>query len=77
MTILGWHPQDIIAAIKKQGWTHQRIADHLGVSRSTVSLCLKTGSSPAVRGFVAQLVGVSEQEIWPCRFPSPIRTDEE
>lgn len=71
MTTLGWHPQDIIAAVKKQGWTHQRIADHLGLSRATVSLGIKTGSSPAVRKFVAELIGgVSEQELWPFRFPT-------
>ncbi len=70
MTVLGWHPQDIIAAIKKQGWTHQRIADHLEISRATVSLGVRTGCSPAVREFVANLIGVTEQELWAHRFPS-------
>ncbi len=70
MTVLGWHPQDIIAAIKKQGWTHQQIADHLEISRATVSLGVRTGCSPVVRKFVANLIGVSEQELWTHRFPS-------
>lgn len=70
MTTLGWHPQDIISAVKKQGWTHQRIAEQLGISRATVSLGIKTGSSPIVREYVAHLIGVPEQELWPYRFPA-------
>lgn len=69
MTVLGWHPQDILAGIKKHGWTHQQIADHLGVSRSTVTLAIKTGSSAPVREFVSKLLGVPEQELWAFRFP--------
>jgi lambda repressor-like predicted transcriptional regulator len=70
MTALGWHPQDILTAIKKQKWTHQRIANHLKVSRSTVTLALKTGSSAKVRTFVSDLLGVPEEELWAFRFPS-------
>lgn len=69
MTTLGWHPQDIIAAVKKQGLTHERIAEQLKISRATVSLGIKTGSSPVVREYIAHLIGVSEQELWPYRFP--------
>lgn len=69
MTALGWHPQDILAEIKKHGWTHQRIAAHLGVSRSTVTLGIKTGCSGPVREFVSGLLGVPEQELWAFRFP--------
>ncbi len=64
-----WHPQDIIAGIRKRGWTHQRIADHLALSRSTVTLSIKTGSSPEVRAFIAELIDVPEAELWPFRFP--------
>lgn len=69
MTTLGWHPQDIIAAVKKQGLTHKRIAEQLNISRATVSLAIKTGSSPVVREYIAHIIGVPEQELWPYRFP--------
>lgn len=64
-----WHPQDIIAEIRKRGWTHQKIADHLGLSRSTVTLSIRTGSSVIVRAFIARLIGAQEEELWPFRFP--------
>lgn len=70
--VVAWHPQDIIAGIRKSGWTHQKIAGHLGLSRSTVTLSIKTGSSPPVRAFIAELIGVSEAELWPFRFPCPL-----
>ena len=67
--VVAWHPQDIIAEIRKSGLTHQKISDHLGISRSTVTLTIRTGSSPRVRAFVSGLIGVSEAKLWPFRFP--------
>jgi len=69
--VVAWHPQDIIAGIRKCGWTHQQISEHLGISRSTVTLTIRTGSSPQVRAFISQLIGVPEAELWPFRFPCP------
>jgi lambda repressor-like predicted transcriptional regulator len=69
--VVAWHPQDIIAGIRKGGWTHQRISEHLGISRSTVTLTIQTGSSPQVRAFISQLLGLPEAELWPFRFPCP------
>jgi len=67
--VVAWHPQDIVASIRKAGWTHQKIADQLEISRSTVTLCIKTGSSPIVRAFISDLINVSEAELWPFRSP--------
>lgn len=67
--VAGWHPQDIVAGIRKVGWTHQKIADQLELSRSTVTLCIKTGGSPAVRTFIAKLLNIPEAELWPFRSP--------
>ena len=67
--VIAWHPQDIIAGIRKRGWTHRKIAEHLCLSRSTVTLSIKTGSSPIVRAFISELIGVPEAEMWPFRFP--------
>lgn len=65
--VVAWHPQDIIAEIRKRGWTHQKIADQVGLKRSTVTLSIKTGSNPLVRDFVARLIGVPEKKLWPHR----------
>lgn len=74
MVIQGWHPVDLAAAIKKTGWTHERIANELGVSRSTVSHGIRTGCSKAVRDFVSDLLGIPANEIWPFLPPEiPMR----
>lgn len=69
--VAGWHPQDIVAGIRKVGWTHQMIADQLGVGRSTVTLSIKTGGNSAVCAFIAKLIGTSEAELWPFRPRGP------
>jgi lambda repressor-like predicted transcriptional regulator len=69
--VAGWHPQDIVAGIRKVGWTHQMIADELGVGRSTVTLSIRTGGNSAVCSFIATLIGAPEAELWPFRSPCP------
>ncbi len=70
-----WHPIDINAAIRKQGLTHEEIARHLNCSRSTVTHTIRTGSSKAVRDYIALVVGCPAEEIWPCRFPPSEKSD--
>jgi lambda repressor-like predicted transcriptional regulator len=67
--VVAWHPQDIVAEIRKRGWTHQKIANHLHLSRSTVTLSIKTGSNPLVRDFLARLIDVPEKKLFPHRHP--------
>ena len=69
--VVVWHPQDIIAEIRKRGWTHQKIADHLGVSRSTVTQSIKTASSRKVCGFISELIGIPQAALWPFKVVAP------
>jgi lambda repressor-like predicted transcriptional regulator len=44
----GWHPEDIKAALRKSGWTQQRVADELDLCRHTVSATIWNGQSQRV-----------------------------
>ncbi len=60
----GWHPQDVIAAVRKSGSNLQRLARENGFARSTLSVAL-TRRWPAAHLVIARHLGVSRYEIWP------------
>jgi Ner family transcriptional regulator len=60
----GWHPQDIIAAVRKSGTSLQRLAREHGFARATLNHCL-TRRWPAAHLVIARHLGVSRHEIWP------------
>lgn len=62
-------PEHVNAELRIRGYTHQRIAIELGLSRGTVSTALRTGSSQRVRDFVSALLRCDPKDIWPFRFP--------
>jgi len=64
----GWHPEDTKAALRKLGWTQQRIADELDLCRRTVLLTIRNGRSERVCEFISKLLGVQPQDIWPSRY---------
>lgn len=62
-----WHPADIVAAIRKAGWTLRRLSQHHGYS---ATLCRVALDRPYPRGerFIAEAIGVPPQAIWPSRY---------
>lgn len=62
-----WHPADIVAALRKAGWSTRRLAIHHGYCPSMISKAIQR---PSRRGeqLIADAIGVPPEEIWPERF---------
>ncbi len=65
----GWHPQDVIAAVRKSGSNLQRLAREHGFARATLNHAL-TKRWPAAHLVIARHLGVSRYEIWPHWYAS-------
>jgi len=63
-----WHPADIIAALKKKGWTLRRLSQHHGYSPSLCRHAL-VKRYPNAERLIAEAIGVPPWEIWPSRYP--------
>lgn len=63
------HPEDIKAAIRKNGSTQREIARSLGVTPTTVNLVI-TGRSTSKRVArrIAVVSGFPTSELWPGRY---------
>jgi Ner family transcriptional regulator len=60
----GWHPQDIIAAVRKSGSNLQRLARENGFALATLNRAISQ-RWPAAHLVIARQIGVSRHEIWP------------
>ncbi len=63
----GWHPADIVAAVRKKGSSLVAISGDLGLTRSAASRALLI-PHPRVNKAIADLVGAPLHEIWPQWF---------
>lgn len=65
-----WHPADVIAALRKKGWSLQQLALHHGYSgRSALSSAL-AAPYPKAEAIIAMTLGMEPREIWPTRYNS-------
>lgn len=63
-----WHPADVVAALRKAGWSLQQLAFHHGyTSRQAFSKAL-AGPYPRVERLIADALGTEPQAIWPTRY---------
>lgn len=63
------HPEDIKAAMRKNGVKPADLARHLGVSQMSVSNTLHgTTKSRRIANAIARIVGRPVGEIWPGRY---------
>ncbi|MBN8533883.1 MAG: helix-turn-helix domain-containing protein [Rhizobiales bacterium] len=60
----GWHPQEIIAAVRKKGSSLQRLGLEHGFSRITFNRAAKE-RFPRAHQLIAEFLGVPRQVIWP------------
>lgn len=58
---------DIVAAIKKAGFTQERLSEKHGLAKSAVSVAL-CKPWPAVERFIARAIRKKAHEIWPSRY---------
>lgn len=65
----GWHPQDIIAEVRKRGTTLAGIAATSGMSKNTLYWALRKRHERANLA-IAAFLGVPAHELWPRWFPS-------
>lgn len=72
------HPEQIKAAIRMKGTTPSAIADDLGISRTTVSHVIRgNGVSERVAKRIAEVTGLSVNELWPGKYTKKLTKAEE
>lgn len=63
-----WHPADIVAALKKNGWNLSELSAHHGYkSRTTLNQAIQR-PWPKGQSMIAEAIGVSPEQIWPSRY---------
>ena len=62
-----WHRADIVAALKKKGWSRRALSMEAGLSPNTLRSAL---AAPYLKGerIIAAAIGVKPEEIWPERY---------
>lgn len=63
----GWHPADIIAALRKKGTSLAALSRSAGLSSSTLANAI-TRPWPKGEFLIAEAIGVHPSEIWPERY---------
>ncbi|WP_093037896.1 helix-turn-helix domain-containing protein [Thiocapsa roseopersicina] len=61
-----WHPADIVAALRKAGWSLRRLSVHHNLCPTALS---RVTQSPWPKGerLIAEAIGIPPEEIWPDR----------
>lgn len=62
-----WHRADIIAALRKQGWSLRALANECGLSYSTLKSALDK-PYPKMERIIATAIGTTPEIIWAGRF---------
>ena len=60
----GWHPQDILAAVRKKGSNLRRLGRAHGFADNTLHKAL-TVRFPNAHAVIAAYLGVSRGDLWP------------
>ncbi|WP_081620130.1 helix-turn-helix transcriptional regulator [Thioalkalivibrio sp. ALMg9] len=61
-----WHPADIVAALRKAGWSLRRLSQHHGYAPTVLRSALARPWPKAER-LIAEAIGVDPASIWPSR----------
>ncbi|HFD0411818.1 helix-turn-helix domain-containing protein [Escherichia coli] len=62
-----WHRADIVAEIRKRGWSLRRLSLHVGKSPWYLNNALNR-PWPKGEHIIAEFLGVSPEDIWPSRY---------
>jgi Ner family transcriptional regulator len=62
-----WHPADIVAALRKKGWSLRRLSMHYQLSPDTLKAAIQV-PYPNGEKLIAAAIGVKPWEIWPSRY---------
>lgn len=64
---MDWHPADIVAALRKEGWSMAELSRQAGLSSSTLKTALNR-PYPKAENIIAAAIGVEPETIWPSRY---------
>ncbi len=64
---LDWPKEDIVAALKKAGFSQEGLSKKHALTKSAVSVAL-CKPWPAVEQIIAEAIGKMAHEIWPSRY---------
>lgn len=70
----GWHPADIVAALRKRGWSLRRLSVHHGYSPTVLARALRL-PWPKGEALVAAALDLAPEEIWPDRYGADGRSN--
>jgi Ner family transcriptional regulator len=62
-----WHRADIIAALRKRGWTLRQLSTRHGYAADTLRKAL-VKSYPKAQELIGDAIGVPARIIWPSRY---------
>lgn len=62
-----WHRADILAELRKAGWSLRSLADEAGISHNTLKSALDK-SYPKMERLIANAIGIAPEVIWAGRF---------
>lgn len=63
-----WHPADIVAALRKAGYTLSKLAFEHGLKDSSGLSVAMVRSFPLGEKRIAEALGLHPKEIWPTRY---------
>lgn len=64
-----WHRADIVAALRKAGWSLRRLSRYHGYEAGSLGQALKR-PWPRAERLIAEAIGVAPEAIWPTRYAS-------
>ena len=62
-----WHPADVVAGLRKRGWSLRRLSAHHGYMPTVLKNALHKPWPKAER-LIAEAIGVPAPVIWPSRY---------
>lgn len=62
-----WHPADVVAAMRKAGWSLRKLSMHHGYSPNALNHALRL-RWPKAQRLIADALGIEPEVIWPSRY---------
>lgn len=63
-----WHRADIVAELRKAGWSLRRLATHHGYKAPTTLTNALARPWPKGERLIAEAIGIDPAQIWPSRY---------
>jgi Ner family transcriptional regulator len=64
-----WHPADIVAELRKKGWSLRQLSMHHHLSPGTLKAAIQV-PYPNGEKLIAEAIGTTPWAIWPSRYDS-------